>query len=76
MRTSLPVKLLFLVDRVEVAAHQLVHLEHVYFLVLKYGSHLLVAEDLALIIRVLEVLGFDVLPQLLHDLRSRQLGAS
>lgn len=66
---------LFFVYWVEVVADQLVHLEHVHLGLLEYSLHLVVASYLALVAGVLEVIALDMLPQLLHNLRSRQLAA-
>ena len=49
-------------DGIEVVAYELVHLEHVDLVHLEDGLHLLVAEDLSLVFRVLEVVPFDVFP--------------
>lgn len=56
-------------------AHKLVHLEHVHLSLLEHSLHLIVTQYLPLVVRVLEVIALDVLPQLLHHLRSRQLVA-
>ena len=64
---------LLLVDRVQVAPDQLVHLEHVDLGLLEHGRHLVVAEDLALVLWVLELVALDVFPELLDDLRAGEL---
>lgn len=51
-------------------ANLLVHLEHVDPGLLKYSLHLGVAQNLALIARILQVIGLDVLPKLLDNLRT------
>ena len=50
--------------------NKLVHLEHVDFVLLEYGLKLLVAHDLSFVLGILQFVGFNVLPQSLHDLRS------
>lgn len=62
-----------LLNGVEMASDILVHPEHVDFGLLEHSLHLLVAADLALVCGVLEIVGLDVLPQLLDDLRTGQL---
>lgn len=64
---------LLLVHRVQVAPDQLVHLEHVDLGLLEHGRHLFVAEDLALVLWVLQLVALDVLPELLDDLGAREL---
>lgn len=59
-----------LFDGVKVAADILVHLEHVYPSLLEDCMHLVVAYDLSLVLWVLEIVGFDVFPELLDHLRS------
>jgi hypothetical protein len=51
-----------LVERVELAAEEFVHGEHVDGALLEHRLELLVAADLALIGRLLQVVRFDVLP--------------
>lgn len=58
---------------IEVASNLLVHPEHVDASLLEYSLHLLVADDLALVLGVLKIVGLDVLPELLNDLRARKL---
>ena len=58
---------------IELFAQEFVHGEHVNLILLKHQLHLLVTNDLAPVVRVLEFIGFDVLPYLLDDLRSRKL---
>lgn len=55
------------------ASDQLVHLEHVDLGLLEDGRHLFVAEDLALVLWVLQLVALDVLPELLDDLRAGEL---
>lgn len=55
------------------ASNILVHPEHVDFGLLENSLHLLVAADLALVRGVLQIIGLDVLPQLLDDLRTGKL---
>lgn len=54
-------------------ANILVHLEHVDSGLLEYSEHFRVAKDLSLIGGILEVVGFDMLPETLDDLRARKL---
>jgi hypothetical protein len=60
-------------DGVEVVSQELVHLEHVDPGLLEDRLHLVVAHDLALVGRVLQLVQLNVRPQLLDDLRSGQL---
>ena len=46
----------------------LVHLEHINFVGVEDGSEVVVAEDLAFVGRVLEVVVFDIYPELFDDL--------
>lgn len=62
--------LLLLLDGVEMAPNHLVHLEHVYLGLLENGMHLVVAQDLPLVFRVLQLVSLDVFPELLDDLRA------
>ena len=57
----------------DVRRKKLVHLEHVHALALEDGRERVVAEDPALVCRVLQVLFPDVLPQALDHLRARHL---
>ena len=57
-------------DGKEVLVQYLVHGEHMNAIRLENGTHGLVAEDLTLVTRVLQVSGLDILPYLLHGLRS------
>lgn len=54
-------------------ANQLVHLEHVDGVLLEDLAHPIVADNLALVAGVLQVVGLDVLPELFDNLRSGQL---
>lgn len=63
-----PAKLLL--NRIELVPEQLVHGEHVDFILLEDGVQLVVAEDLALVAGVLEVVTLDVVPELLDYLRA------
>lgn len=58
------------------ASNFLVHPEHVDASLLEYSLHLLVAQDLALVLGILKIVGLDVLPELLDDLRARELYTS
>lgn len=57
------------------AANQLVHLEHVDRVLLKHLAHPVVTDNLALVAGILQVVRLDVLPELLDNLGSGQLGA-
>lgn len=57
-----------LLDRVELAPQELVHGKHVDLVLLKDSLQLLVAEDLTLVVGILELVAFDVIPELLDDL--------
>src|ERR687898_267790 len=48
----------------QVSSEMLVHLEHRDLLPAEDGLQFLVSQDLALVLRVLEIVGFDVLPHL------------
>lgn len=61
---------LLLIDRVQVVPEELVHLEHVDLCELEHGAHLLIASYLPLVVRILEVVAFDMLPEFLDDLWS------
>lgn len=65
--------LALLLNGVEMASNVLVHSEHVDLGLLEHSLHLLVAADLALVCGILEIVGLDVLPQLLDDLRTGKL---
>jgi hypothetical protein len=60
-------------DRIEVLSEKLVHREHMHLVLLKNRLHLAIAKDLSLVGRVLQASLFDVSPNLLDDLRSREL---
>ena len=60
-------------DRVQLAAQELVHGEHVDLVLLEDGVELFVAEDLSLVARVLELVALDVVPELLDDLGAGEL---
>jgi hypothetical protein len=62
-------KLLFF-DVVELFAKDFVHREHMHLILLEHQLHLLVAPDLAFVVRVLQVAGFNILPYLLDSLGS------
>lgn len=51
----------------------LVHPKHVNSCLFEDCLHLLVANDLTFVVRVLKVICFDVFPELLDNLRSREL---
>lgn len=57
-----------LVERVELAAQELVHREHVDGCLLEYRLHLVVAAYLTLVAGLLQVVRLDVLPEFLDDL--------
>lgn len=59
-----------LVERVELAAQEFVHGEHVYSSLLEYRLQFVIAAYLTLVGRLLQVIRFDVFPQLLDDLRT------
>ena len=61
-------KRLLVFDVVQLLPQDLVHGKHMHLILLEDQLHLLVAPDLALIVRVLQVAGFDVLPYLLDGL--------
>lgn len=54
-------------------AELLVHREHVNLVHVEQGLELVVADDLLLVARVLEVVGSDVVPKFLDRLRPREL---
>ncbi len=54
-------------------AEQLVHLEHVHSAPLEYRLHLIITANLSLVGRVLQLVGFDVFPKFLDDVRPREL---
>ena len=62
-----------LVRVVEVLAQDLVHGEHMDFVLFEYCPHGLVASDLSFVVGVLEVFGPDVGPYLFDGLRAGQL---
>lgn len=66
-----PSRLFF--DFVKLLPKDLVHGKHVYLILFEYGVHPLVASDLTLIFWDLQVPLFDVLPDFLDHLRSREL---
>lgn len=68
-----PPPLLLLSNGVEMASNVLVHTEHIDLGLLEYGHHLLVTADLAFVFGILKVICFDVLPQLLDNLRAGKL---
>jgi hypothetical protein len=49
-------------DGVEVIADKLVHLEHVDLVDFENGRHFLVAQNPSFVSRILEIIGFDMLP--------------
>ena len=49
----------------------LVHREHVHFVLLEHCSHGVIAADHALVIWILKVIGTHVRPNAFHSLRSR-----
>lgn len=55
------------------APEKLVHGKHVDLVLLENGVQLLVAEDVALVVGVLQPVSLDVFPELLDDLRAGQL---
>ena len=58
---------------VQVLIQDLGHGEHVDPVLFEDGAHGVVTTDLSAIAGILQVVGTDVLPDLLHGLRSRQL---
>lgn len=62
-----------LLDGVEMAAEQLVHLKHVDAAALKHRVHLVVADNLSLVAGILKLVGLDVFPELFDHLRPGQL---
>jgi hypothetical protein len=54
-------------------ANFLIHLEHVNSGLLKHSLHLGIAANLPLIRRILEVVGLDMFPKSLDDLRAGEL---
>lgn len=64
------VKRVLLVDGVKILTQYFVHCEHVYLVLPKYAAQILVAYYLALIIRVLQIIGFDVFPDSFDGLRA------
>jgi hypothetical protein len=64
----------FFFRRVEVVSKELVHGEHVHFVLLEDGVHGLVASDLTLVGGILKITFLDIRPDLLYCLRSRQSG--
>lgn len=63
-----------LIDRVKVLIENFVHGKHMNTVRLEYGAKGIVAANLAFVVRVLKVMLFDVLPDLLDRLRTRELG--
>lgn len=62
-----------LIRVVKVLAENLIHCEHVDFVLLEHCPHGLVAPDLAFVVRVLQVFLPDIGPYPLDSLWSRQL---
>jgi hypothetical protein len=58
-------------DGVEVIANLFVHAEHVHLGLLEYRLHLVVADDLPLVLGVLEVVGLYMCPETLDHTRPR-----
>lgn len=58
---------------IKLLAKNLVHSEHMNALLLEHRLHSLIAPDLALVGRVLQIAGFDVFPYFLDDLGPRKL---
>jgi hypothetical protein len=58
---------------VNLHAQYFVHFEHIYLVAPKHTSQSIVAHDLALVGGVLEVIAFDVFPQMFHNLRPGEL---
>jgi hypothetical protein len=58
-----------LVQGIQLLVDKLGHLEHVDPVGLEDFSHRSIAEDVSLVGRVLKIIGFDVLPELLGHLR-------
>ena len=51
----------------QVRAQQLVHLEHRRLVLTEHGLELVVGQDRALVGRILQAMGPDVIPDLFHD---------
>jgi len=66
-------KPLLLLYIIKLFPQDLVHGEHMNLILFEHQLHLLVAPDLAFIVRVLQVARFDVLPYLLDCLGAREL---
>jgi len=62
-----------LIDRVKILIENLVHGKHMNTIRLEDGAQSVVATNLAFVVRVLEVMFFDVLPDPLDRLRTREL---
>ena len=62
----------FFFRRVKVVGKQLVHGEHVNFVLLEHRVHGIVASDLTLIVGVLQITLLDISPDLLYCLRARK----
>lgn len=62
------------VNGVEILIENLVHREHVNAVLFKDGTHSIVTSDLPLVCRILEITFFDVLPDFLDRLWTRELG--
>lgn len=68
-----PKRKLLLSNGIQVASNLLVHPEHVDPGLLEHSLHLFVAANLPLVFGILQIVGLDVLPELLDDLRARKL---
>jgi len=58
------------IRRIQILIQNLVHCKHMHPILLEDVSHGFVASNLPLVARVLQVIGFDVLPDLLDSLRA------
>lgn len=62
-----------LLDGVELAAQEFVHGEHVDLVLPEDSPQLFVTVNVAFVVGVLELVGFDMVPELLDHLWARQL---
>lgn len=58
-------------DLIQMFAQYLVHGEHMNLVLLKDGIHLIVAEDLPLVVWILKIQCLNMIPDLLNRLRPR-----
>jgi hypothetical protein len=62
-----------LINRIKILIENLVHGKHVHTILFENRPHRVVAANLPLISRVLQVARFDVFPDFLHSLGAREL---